>query len=282
MTSQSIFPESPEQWLTHETPDDPVYFFYPDRLAATAARFQAGFPGLVTYAVKANPETEVMEVLVASGLTAFDVASVQEMRAARWVSPKSKLNYHNPVRSVSEIEAAHAFGIASWSIDRPSELEKIGDVSGQEISVRLKLPVSGGIYDFGEKFGAPPGLVSHLLKEVVARGGTPSITFHPGTQCHDPDAWARYIAAAAKAAKGAGVRLGRLNVGGGFPAQRGAHPVQLEVIFDTIAKAVKDSFGVDAPDLVCEPGRAMVADAYDLLVRIKALSDGQIYLNDGI
>ena len=30
-------------------------------------------------------------------------------------------------------------------------------------------------------------------------------------------------------------------------------------------------FGADAPALVCEPGRAMVSDAFTLVARVKAL-----------
>ena len=48
----------------------------------------------------------------------------------------------------------------------------------------------------------------------------PSITFHPGTQCTDPAAWASYIREAAVIAERAGVKIARLNVGGGFPSHR--------------------------------------------------------------
>ncbi|NIP76589.1 MAG: type III PLP-dependent enzyme, partial [Xanthomonadales bacterium] len=60
--------------MTQE-PDCPVLFFAPSILQATAKRFQAGFPGLVTYAVKANDSEEVLENLMAAGIDTFDVAS---------------------------------------------------------------------------------------------------------------------------------------------------------------------------------------------------------------
>jgi ornithine decarboxylase len=109
------------------------------------------------------------------------------------------------------------------------------------------------------------------------------MTFHPGTQCTDPEAWVAYIREAAAIATRAGVCLSRLNVGGGFPAHRSGTAPDLDRIFARIAEATRAAFGSDAPALVCEPGRAMVADAFCLATRVKAIRDsGAVFLNDGI
>ena len=82
----------------------------------------------------------------------------------------------------------------------------------------------------------------------------------------------------------AGVRAVRLNVGGGFPSHRvvGVEP-DLTSIFQEIADTVTEMFGTDAPDLVCEPGRGIVADAYALVPRVKGGRDGgHVFLNDGV
>ena len=97
----------------------------PAILQATAHRFLRGFPGLVTYAVKANSAVEVLENLCVAGLDAFDVASPAEMAAARSVSPSAAMHYNNPVRSMDEIRAAVRFGVVSYSVDCDGELEKL-------------------------------------------------------------------------------------------------------------------------------------------------------------
>ncbi|MHA6345785.1 type III PLP-dependent enzyme, partial [Roseivivax sp. CAU 1761] len=125
MTHPRTATDDPVAYLVRHRPDRPVFFFSPTALARSAARFRAGFPGQVTYAVKANPAPEVLSGLSAAGLEAFDVASPEEMRAVRRVAPAARLHYHNPVRSPDEIAAARRFGIASWSVDRASELEKL-------------------------------------------------------------------------------------------------------------------------------------------------------------
>ncbi|MWB77611.1 type III PLP-dependent enzyme [Pseudooceanicola sp. 216_PA32_1] len=279
------FPNAdPVSHIRRHRPDHAQIYFCPDVLNRTARRFIDGFPGLVTYAVKANAGREVLENLAAAGLCAFDVASPAEMAAVREVAPKAALHYNNPVRSRDEIAQAAALGVRSWAIDGLGELDKIADAArGAEVSVRLALPVAGAAYDFGAKFGVGPDEAADLLREVARRGHVPALTFHPGTQCGDPGAWVAYVEAAAGIGRAAGVRIARLNVGGGFPAHRTGAAPRLESFFDTIARAVARAFGPDAPRLVCEPGRAMVAEAFTLATRVKAIRDtGDLFLNDGV
>lgn len=263
-------------------PDHAVMYFSPLVLQHQARRFMDGFPGLVTYAVKANARPEVLVNLVAAGVTGFDVASPAEMEAVRAISPDAALHYNNPVRTPAEVQAALRAGVVSASVDSQSELEKLAPLGPIEVSVRLALPVRGAAYDFGEKFGVGPDAAVDLLQQVAARGHIPAITFHPGTQCTDAQAWVAYIREAARVAERAGVPLARLNVGGGFAAHRHGDAPDLEQVFDRIGQAVQAHFP-QPPALVCEPGRAMVAEAFTLATRVKALRpNGAVFLNDGI
>lgn len=252
---------SPETHLARSTPDHPILYFSPRVLHEVANRFQHGFPGLVTYAVKANPHPAVLSNLVAAGITGFDVASPAEMDAVRAASPDAVMHYNNPVRSDVEIAAGIAHGVASWSVDEPSELDKLADVPKScEIAVRFALPVAGAAYDFGSKFGAEPDMAIELLKRVAAEGWTPALCFHPGTQCEDESAWVEYVHAAKRIIDAAGVKIARLNVGGGFAANRDGVAPDLEKVFAAIWVAVDAAFGDDKPGLICEPGRAMVSE----------------------
>ena len=281
MKSDPIW-STPEEHLRKMQPDTAQLYLCPAEISRMARRFRAGFPGLVTYAVKANPARAVLENLVTAGVQAFDVASVPEMEAVRAVCPDAVLHYNNPVRSRGEVAAAAGMGIASASVDCAGELAKLADLPrGVEVAVRLALPIKGAAYDFGAKFGAGPDQAVALLRQVVAMGFTPAMTFHPGTQCGDAGVWAAYIRACADVAGRAGVRLARLNVGGGFAAHRGVAP-DLEAVFARIGAEVRAAFGPDAPALVCEPGRAMVAEACQLAARVKSLRGDAAYVNDGI
>jgi len=284
--NQTLF-SNPIDFLTSVQPEDPVLFFNPRVLRETAACFQSGFPGQVTYAVKANPTDMVLETLTSIGLEGFDVASPVEIQQVRALASQARLHFNNPVRTLREIQIGVEHQVCSYSVDSDAELTKLRNVLGQsdiEIAVRFKLPVGGAAYDFGSKFGAKPDAAAKLLARVARAGFTPALTFHPGTQCTDPQAWVCYIEAAAEIAQAAGVSIARLNVGGGFPSHRlsDVHP-DLDRIFQAIGQANVRVFGTNAPALVCEPGRAMVAESLMLATRVKALRGSDtLFLNDGI
>lgn len=278
---------NPTDFLKKQVPDDPVLFFAPSAAQAAARRFIDGFPGLVTYAVKSNPGEAMVENLAAAGVRGFDCASPFEIDLIRRLAPDAAIHYNNPVRARHEIAHAVERGVKSYSVDSKSELAKLIEmvpVDGTEISVRFKLPVAGAAYNFGAKFGATEELAAELLGTVAEAGYIPSITFHPGTQCTDPHAWEAYIREAAVIARAAGVKIARLNVGGGFPSHRLCAVVpQIEDTFTLIDRVTTEAFGVDRPALICEPGRALCGDAFALAARVKALRDGShVFLNDGV
>jgi ornithine decarboxylase len=282
---------NPTEFLRAEAPENPVLFFAPSVAQAMARRFLAGFPGLVTYAVKSNPSEEMIENLLAAGVQGFDCASPFEIALIRRLAPDAAIHYHNPVRARREIQFALDHKVTVYSLDSHSELDKLlamvpVQIGGQrvELAVRFKLPVQGAAYNFGAKFGATSEVAAALLRRVAQAGYIPSLTFHGGTQCNDPQVWAAYIAEAAVIARSAGVKIARLNVGGGFPNHRDtAQAPDYSAIFTAIGDAARAAFGGDLPALVCEPGRALCGDAYTLVARVKAVrDDAHVFLNDGI
>ena len=279
--------ENPAEIVRSLHPENPVMVFAPTVLQDRARAFLAGFPGLVTYAVKSNPDEAVIQNLVQAGIRGFDVASPFEIDLIGRLAPTAARHYHNPVRSRAEIAHAVGAGIKAWSVDSRTELDKLFEQvppENCEISPRFKLPVLGAAYDFGSKFCATPELAAELLRAVHDRGYIASLTFHPGTQCTDPHAWEQYIRTAREIADMAGVHPRRLNVGGGFPSWR-VHGVEpdLPAIFDLIGRTTAEAFGGNAPELVCEPGRGLCADAFAIITRVKAVRDGtSVFLNDGV
>ena len=278
---------NPTEFLRNQQPENPVLFFAPSVVQAAAHRFLGGFPGLVTYAVKSNPSEEVVENLIAAGVTGFDCASPFEIDLIRRLAPGAAIHYNNPVRARHEIAFAVSRNVKSYSVDSHSELAKLVEmvpVADCEISVRFKLPVAGAAYNFGAKFGATADVAAVLLREVADAGFIPSLTFHPGTQCTDPNAWGSYILAAGDIAREAGVTIARLNVGGGFPSHRmnGIVPM-LDETFALIDRVATEAFGDARPALICEPGRALCGDGFSLAARVKAVrDDAHVFLNDGL
>ncbi len=273
-------------------PDLPVLCFAPTRLHSRARVFKAGFPGSVSYAVKANASIDAIMTIAASGITTFDVASVVEMKKVRAACPAARFHYHNPVKSRVEIERAYReFGCTRFAADHIAEISKIADVLGKtsevEIAIRFRLPAHGrSVHDFSTKFGATPSEAADLLSYADKQGFTCVLTFHPGSQCTDPAVWRRHIQAAAEISERASVTLSALNVGGGFPARYlGTQVPDLDNFFTAIDDAAGQAFsGRQMPALECEPGRGIVAPAQSLLTRVKLVKPQhrEVFINDGI
>ena len=274
-------------------PDAPLFCFSAPQLQARAEIFLKGFPGEVTFAVKANSSSQVIKGLADAGVKAWDVASVHEMSMVSKIVPKARFHYHNPVKSRREIADAYkVHKCRRYVVDCREELAKIADIIGPakdiEIAVRFVLPRerASSLHDFSTKFGAPDHICVELLKQVVALGYTPLLTFHPGSQATEPQTYARHIEAAARIAKTADVAISKLNVGGGFPANYVlSQAPEPQVFFMAIEKAVLKAFGKDnRPALECEPGRGLVATCMSQLARVKLLcTDGDdIFINDGV
>ncbi len=274
-------------------PDAPLFCFSAEQLRARATVFINGFPGETTFAVKANSSPQVIKVLADAGIKAWDVASVHEMATVAKIVPNARFHYHNPVKSRREIADAYKIHKCQrYVVDCREELAKIADIIGPakniEIAVRFVLPRerASSAHDFSTKFGAPDHICVELLKQVVALGYTPLLTFHPGSQCKEPHHYVRHIDAAARIAQTAGVTIPKLNVGGGFPANYVLSTApEPQIFFKIIEEAVVKAFAEDKrPALECEPGRGLVASCMSLLTRVKLVcTDGDdIFINDGV
>lgn len=271
-----------------ERPDAPSFLFSERLLRQAADTFKRGIDGLVTYAVKANPSDHIVTTLIDEALPAFDVASQNEMALVRQFAPNVDLHYNNPIKSRREIEAAHTeYRVKSFAIDNIAQLHQIAAIvpptKDVEITVRFKAGKARKAYDFGTKFGVMEAGAIEIVQQVEAMGYSASLCFHVGSQCEDMDAYDRHIAAAGRIAQKSGMTLKRLNLGGGFPAaypSSGAPP--MEQYFETIRRGLIKTFSTSAPQIIVEPGRALVTPCTSLLLRVKHQRDGRsVYLNDG-
>lgn len=263
----------------------PIRMFSASSLRETAQQFLMSFPGDVLYAVKCNPMPEVMSVLFAAGIRAFDVASIAEAKLVRDRAPGARSHFMHPVKSMTDIRVAiEDFGIDTFAVDTDEELEKVISSAGGrrlEIIVRLAVPKTGAIFDLSGKFGAGTADAADLLRKTIAAGHRPGLTFHVGSQAPGSAPFVSMIEMAAAVSAFAGVPLDVLDIGGGFPAAyRGIEPCFDEIAVD-IAAAV-DRAGLAATRLACEPGRALVASSMAIACRVERRRNGMLFLNDGI
>ncbi len=268
-------------------PSYPVYCLSPSKITANAKHFLRAFPGRVLYAVKCNPHPRVLQALYDAGVRHFDTASLPEIAQVSESHPDAQTYFMHPVKSRAVTRTAfEVYGVRDFVIDHHSELEKIVDAAESEsvnVFVRLKTPETKAIYNLAAKFGASPEATIDLLKRVKKEGFRPGLSFHVGSQCLEPRAFGEALNLAGYVLGRAGVDIQYLAVGGGCPAHypgQGAAP--LDAYFKAIRKGVKSLGLRNDCVLMCEPGRALVADGCSLLVQVLLRKENELYINDGI
>lgn len=276
---------TPRAALEAEDCNDAVHLFFPDRLRAKAIEFVTGFRGRSVYAVKANPHEEVLKTLWQAGVRDFDVASIREVELVSALLPGAKLYFMHPVKSRQAIQRAYALGVRAFAFDHMDELNKIftetGGATDLELFLRLGISAKGAAYELSGKFGAPLDVAPMLLSRARTRSAKLGISFHVGSQCMRPGAYAEAILQAAAVIGHAGVKLDVIDVGGGFPvAYPGMEPPALDTYFQTIHSAL-DLHGFGGIETLCEPGRGIVAESGAVAARVELRKGTDLYLNDG-
>ena len=75
--------KSVEDLVNQLRPDKPVYCIRKKSILSASKFFQKKFPGKILYAVKTNPNPEVIKTLIKSGINQFDVASIEEIKSVK-------------------------------------------------------------------------------------------------------------------------------------------------------------------------------------------------------
>lgn len=272
-----------------ERPSVPMDCLRPAVLTQAAERFLGLFPGQVLYAVKCNPAPAVLRALWAGGVRHFDCASAGEVRLVRQLFPDARIHFMHPVKARPAIrEAWEWHGVRDFVFDSQDELSKILSETGGAhgdlgLVVRLALPKGAAVYDLSGKFGAEPDEAVRLLRAARAVAGRVGLCFHVGSQCLDPAAWEHALDRVGQVIARADVPLDILDMGGGFPVSYpDITPPPLEDFIAAITRGLARLHLRSYTEVWCEPGRALVAPAQSLVVRIEGRRGDHLFINDGI
>lgn len=219
----------------------------------------------VFYAVKANPDTEILRFLNSFGI-GFEIASEGELQilASMGVEP-ARIITSNPVKTFRFLECAVKYGVEYFAYDSRVEVDKLArHAPGSKVYVRLTVPNEGSEWPLSKKFGVEPEEAAALLSYAAERGLNPvGITFHVGSQCTNLYNWHAALGKARElwqAAEGQGLTLGMLNIGGGYPIRYTKDVADVATIEKKIDQALRQKFP-EGPEVFIEPGRAVVGDA---------------------
>lgn len=267
-------------------PRDPVFCVRPQVLAAQARRILSAFPGDVLYAVKCNDDLRVIDALYEGGVRHFDTASITEVRAISERYPDAVCHFMHPVKSREAIaEAYYVYGVRTFVLDHEDELEKILEITrgatDLTLVVRLEMPRGKAMLCLSGKFGTSVSEGAYLLRRIRDVGCRTGLTFHVGSQCVDPQAFADAVRLAGQAIEESGVAVDVLDVGGGFPGEYTGEEPPFETFVEAIVEACREIGLPEDCRLQCEPGRALVCDGVSVVARVELRRGDSLYLNDG-
>ncbi len=266
-------------------PERPILGIRPHAAARAARWFIDNFPGDVAYAYKANSSVFLLGALYGAGIRHFDVASLVELEDAVTI-PGVHLHFMHPVKSRLAIRRAYELGVRTFSLDSEDELRKIHEETDGArdlvLFIRIAVPAKNSRVPLERKFGISGAKAARLLVKARQVAAELGICFHVGSQTTTPDSYITALAEVHRLIVRAGVVLDRLDVGGGFPSSYpDSEPAPLSSFIETINAGIESLPVRENIRIMCEPGRALVAEAESLIVRVDARRGDDLFINDG-
>ena len=279
--------KSVEELINQLKPEKPVYCIRKNSIQSAVNYFKDNFPGKILYAVKTNPHPVIIKQIIESGVDQFDVASIEEIEAIKNFSQTAKCSYMHTVKSRESIKKAYfKYGVKTFSLDTKDELIKIiestDNAEDLELFVRVAVSNEHAEIDLSKKFGALNSEATGLLRLVKQYAKKIGLSFHVGSQCMNPISYAKGINDIGNIIKKTKIIPDYINVGGGFPTiYPDLIPQTLENYFSEIKKNLKNLNLKKLPKIICEPGRALVAESGSTIVRVNLRKKQKLYINDG-
>ncbi|KAL8826535.1 MAG: hypothetical protein Q9191_003739 [Dirinaria sp. TL-2023a] len=242
------------------------------------------------YAVKCNPDLEVLRLLAALG-TGFDCASKAEIeQILRLGIDPSRIIYAQPCKTKSHLRYAAQNNVKQMTFDNADELYKIRAIyPSAELFLRILTDDSSSLCRLSQKFGASLDCTRDLLelaKELDLN--MVGVSFHVGSGASDPQSFSKAVQDSRfvfDQAAEVGYELKTLDVGGGFSGDN------FEDMSTVLSNALDENFPPGVR-IIGEPGRYYVSSAFTLACNVIARRQIQdpvtriisymLYLNDGV
>lgn len=244
----------------------------------------AGHPHLICYAVKANSNLAVLDVLARLG-AGFDIVSAGELeRVIRAGGDPRRVVFSGVGKQPWEMRKALEAGVRCFNVESDTELDRLNQVAGElgvvaPVSLRVNPDVDAGTHPYistglkENKFGIDIA----EAPAVYARAASMPNLKVMGVDCHIGsqlttvapflDAMDRVLDLIDQLAA-QGIEIRHLDMGGGLGVtyQQEVPPAPADYVDMLLAR-----LGDRKLELVLEPGRSIAANAGVLLTRVEFL-----------
>jgi len=243
-------------------------------------------PHLICYAVKANSNLAVLQVLVKLG-AGFDIVSMGELeRVLRAGGDPAKVVFSGVGKRTDEMERALDLGIRGFNVESEAELQRLNAVACVKgvrapISLRINPDVDAQTHPYistglkENKFGIAADQAEAVYLQAAQMPGirVTGIACHIGSQLTRTspfvDALKRVLVLADRLTA-QGITLDHLDVGGGLGIRYRDETPPSPAEY---AAALRAALGDRKIELWMEPGRVIVGNAGILLTRVEHLKD---------
>ena len=255
------------EFLRSRRPEGPCLVLDLDVVRENFLKFRRALPdSRVFYAVKANPDPQILNLLADLGSN-FDCASVQEieMALAAGATP-SRISFGNTIKKERDVARAYQLGVRLFAVDCDAEVGKVARAApGSMVFCRILSDGAGAEWPLSRKFGCEPEMAAGVLEGAHRLGlDAYGISFHVGSQQRNTEAWDSALKSAAgifRDLSERGIHLRMVNLGGGFPTRYLKDIPSTEAYGHSILEAIRRHFGNRTPETIIEPGRGMVGNA---------------------
>ena len=268
----------------------PLYIYDEATLRGMCKDFIASFTAEyenshIAYSSKAFSNPAVARIIEEEGMN-MDIVTGGELAVAMAANfPASRLNFHGNNKGREELAEAVRYGIATITLDSFAEIELLNEVASelgvnQNVMLRLSpsvdphthLLTSTGILDSKFGFSIETGDAEVAVERALAKDSlnVEGLHFHLGSPIFEVEPYSEAIDYvlnfAANMRDKHGLDLKKFSPGGGFAIGYVSDtlPPAMSEYAKEIAKAIRagcDTYGLDEPELIVEPGRAIVGRA---------------------
>ncbi|MDC3265911.1 diaminopimelate decarboxylase [Candidatus Thioglobus sp.] len=296
--NQSLHAESVDIADLMQSYGSPLYVYSRTDIEKNWREFDSAFgqhPHLVCYAVKANSNIAVLNVLARIG-AGFDIVSIGELeRVLAAGGEASKCVFSGVAKTQVEIKRGLEVGIRCFNVESAAELVRIEQVASSlniqaSISIRVNPNVDAKTHPYistglkENKFGVDIDdalelyKTAHQSEHLLIKG----LDCHIGSQITDVspflDALDKVLSLI-KTLKAQGIDIEHLDLGGGVGITYDNEvPLDISAYIAQVLKKVGDL------EIILEPGRAIVGNAGIFITKVEFLkqnSDKSFALIDG-
>ena len=193
----------------------------------------------------------------------------------------------HPIKCREDIAAAYFdYNVKDFSLDTKEELMKIleSTKNAKDLNLFVRVAVSNehAELDLSRKFGALTSEALGLVRLCRQHAKKLGISFHVGSQCMHKISFSKGLKEISNIIRKTKIIPDTINVGGGFPSiYPDLKPEPLENYFEEIKRGLEQLKLEKLPEIICEPGRALVAESGSTIVRVNLRKKNKLYINDG-